>query len=111
MELIKPDYRKGILSVINAWRQQLGLSVHHPADPQVSAWLADHQWNQIVVLLIDGMGARLLETKLEKDSFLRTHQLKEVTTVYPSNHLGRDDQRAQREIPGGKRLDRLASIF
>ena len=84
MELIKPDYRKGILSVINAWRQQLGLSVHHPADPQVSAWLADHQWNQIVVLLIDGMGARLLETKLEKDSFLRTHQLKEVTTVYPS---------------------------
>ena len=50
----------------------------------MSAWLAEHQWNQIVVLLIDGMGSRLLETKLEKDSFLRTHQLKEVTTVYPS---------------------------
>ena len=84
MELIKPDYRGGILGVINAWRKELGLSVHHPADPQVSAWLAEHQWNQIVVLLIDGMGSRLLETKLEKDSFLRTHQLKEVTTVYPS---------------------------
>ena len=84
MELIKPDYRGGILGVINAWRKELGLSVHHPADPQVSAWLAEHQWHQIVVLLIDGMGSRLLETKLEKDSFLRTHQLKEVTTVYPS---------------------------
>ena len=62
MELIKPDYRGGILGVINAWRKELGLSVHHPADPQVSAWLAEHQWNQIVVLLIVGMGSRLLET-------------------------------------------------
>ena len=77
----------------------------------MSAWLAEHQWNQIVVLLIDRMGSRLLETKLEKDSFLRTHQLKGSDDGVSFDHLGRDDQRAQREIPGGKRLDRLASIF
>lgn len=84
MNLIQPDYQTGILGVINAWRQRLGLQVHHPADPQLSAWLNDHAWDQIVVLLIDGMGSRLMETMLDEESFLRRHQLKEVTTVYPS---------------------------
>ncbi len=50
----------------------------------MSAWLAEHQWNQIVVLLIDGMGSRLLKPNWKRTVFCGRISSKEVTTVYPS---------------------------
>lgn len=79
--LTLPDYAGGLLSVVNAWRSELGLTVHQTPDAGVKQWL--QQFNQIAVLLIDGMGSRIID-RLDEACFLRSHLYKEVTTVYPS---------------------------
>ena len=78
------DYDHCIVNVMNSVREYMGISVHHPGDAEVSCWLHKNQFEQVVVLLIDGMGSRLISAKLPQSSYLRSNMLKEVTTVYPS---------------------------
>ncbi len=82
--LCLPDYRHGIISVAGSWMEALRVKAPGAVDPQVTCWLRRHAFRQIIVLLIDGMGSRILRSHLSQEHFLRRAMLKEVTTVYPS---------------------------
>ena len=84
MNLRFPDYDHCIVNVMNSVRQYMGISVYHQPDSEVLSWLQRNQFNQVVVLLIDGMGSRLLDHHLPVSAYLNRNRLKEVTTVYPS---------------------------
>lgn len=78
-----PDFQKSIVNLSATMEQFLGKKTQHATLPTLSAKL-DPQIKNIVYLVIDGMGARILEKNLPAQSFLRRHQIQTITSVFPS---------------------------
>lgn len=77
------NYKKNILQVMSAVRAYEGISVYHEEDEEIKQWLLKHKFQQVIVLLIDGMGTQLMKEYGTPDGFLNTHYAKSVSTVYP----------------------------
>lgn len=78
-----PDYEHGILQAVNTIRNKIGLPCYYQMDALVEQWLSDHQFQQVMILLIDGMGYDQVESYCKADGFLKTHLAKPIDTVYP----------------------------
>ena len=77
------NYDEGILAYIASIRNYLGLESSFKANERFSKVLEEKKPEQIILALIDGMGSRLIERKLDENTFLRKHMLTEVETVFP----------------------------
>lgn len=77
------NYQENIIQVMNAIRSYIGICVYHEEDIKIKRWLEHHNFQQIVVLLIDGMGMYQLQYACPT-GFLRRNLLTSVSTVYPS---------------------------
>ena len=82
MSFIK--YESSILSYISSIRKYFGLSSSYEDNSDFSRCIQNEKPNKIFLLLIDAMGANLIEQKLSKDAFLRKHMLYKTTTVFPT---------------------------
>lgn len=78
-------YEESILSLIASISKYYGLSSDFQSDESLDELLNTKKPKHIIELLIDGMGANLIERKLEEDSFLKTNLFKKVSTVFPSS--------------------------
>lgn len=78
-----PSYKNCILNSVNAVRDYLNLPVYHDLDQDVSLWLKEHQFKQLIILLIDGMGYSLVDQNCEVNGFFKTYCKKKIETVYP----------------------------
>ncbi len=76
-------YDECILNYVASIRDYFGLASAYTKDERFSAYLKKEEPEKIFIVLIDGMGSRLLERKLSKDSFLLSHLYKETMTVFP----------------------------
>ena len=78
------SYDESILAYISAIRAYYGLSSSYNPNKQLLNIIEKQKPNKVFVLLVDGMGYKLIERKLPEDSILRKN-LKYVTnTVFPS---------------------------
>lgn len=82
MRIIKPDYQTGLLNMMSSIASYYGCASEYPTHPVVDEELKQ-PFDNLFVILIDGMGARLLERMLPETSFLRQHIKMEMTSVYP----------------------------
>ena len=78
------NYNKSILSYVSSIRKYFNLPSSYSPNLELSNLLNDKKPNKIIVLLVDGMGSNLINSKLSKDCFLRKNMLYETTTVFPS---------------------------
>ena len=83
MKIHFPTYQNNILNVINAIRKYEGLKTYMEIDEEIYQWLYENQFRQIQLVLVDGMGADLVERYAKKDGFLKRFKSREVETVYP----------------------------
>jgi len=83
MKIIKPDYEKGLLNIMSSIVHHYGCDSEYATHPIVDGVLS-RKYNNVFLILIDGMGSKLIERYLPEDSFLRTHMIFDTTTVYPS---------------------------
>lgn len=77
-----PDYNKSILNLINSIEKDFGVKNDHPTLTEADAILSKNYRN-VVMMVFDAMGSRNLETLLPADSFLRSHMIQEITSVFP----------------------------
>ena len=80
---VLPDFHNSIVNIGATMAQFLGTKPHHDILPKLYQKL-DPKTKNIVYLVIDGMGDRILAKNLPADSFLRRHQIQTVTSVFPS---------------------------
>ena len=106
-----PDYEKGILSTMNAIRAYVGLDTYQKLDDELYAWLQGHSFQQVVVMLIDGMGAYQIDRYCEENGFFKTYQRKIVDTVYPPNHSCRNNSHIERKAALCEWMVRMATIL
>lgn len=77
-------YDESILKYVSSIRKHYGLNSSFDSDKEFDSILKKKNPNKIFLILIDGMGANLIERKLDKNAFLRKNMLFKTTTVYPS---------------------------
>ncbi len=80
--LIYPDYNNSILNLINSIEKHFGVKNDHPTLAIADSILAK-DYRNVVIMVFDAMGSRNLEQLLPPDSFLRSHMLHEITSVFP----------------------------
>ena len=78
-----PDFQNSIVNLAATMSKFLGNSPKYPTLPTLAQKL-DTKVKNIVYLVIDGMGDRILAKHLSADSFLRRHQIQTVTSVFPT---------------------------
>ena len=78
----QPDYDNSIMSITNSLLQYYGAKPYHATLPAVDELLAENAQN-VVLLVMDGMGINVLERSLPEDAFLRKHLKMAISSVYP----------------------------
>lgn len=84
MSYLKPDYRNCGLNVISSIAGYFGLQLGHPSLPLLDERLAKKHYQNVILMLFDGMGMDILSHALPEDAFLRQHVAAPISAVYPS---------------------------
>ncbi len=82
--LVKNDYRQCITSIGCSVQRYFGLQPAHESLSDLDSLLDREQPENVVVLLYDGMGSRILDRHLSPESFLQRNRFRELTTVFPA---------------------------
>lgn len=82
--LAEPNYDKSILNVISSIRKYYHRPIWYPSLKKWDKELAEKQYQNIIILLLDGLGMNILEKHLPADSFLKRHLEDVLTAVFPS---------------------------
>ncbi len=80
---MRTDYESGLLQVSAAIQNYYGIDTGYRADETVKAWLDDHGFRCVIVLLVDAMGSYILNKLLERDTFLHQYKAKSMMSVFP----------------------------
>ena len=83
-KLILPDYNNSIVNLACSIRKYFDLNYNHNTLKIVDDILEEKKPKNVVVILFDGMGSKLLKEKLNKKSFLLKHLSAEISSVVPS---------------------------
>lgn len=82
-KIVYPDYRDCLANLPNSVLGYLGVEKNGNSIPEIDEILKK-DFKNIVVLLLDGMGQKLIEKNLEADGFFRSNLLKTYSSVFPS---------------------------
>ncbi len=76
-------YDESILSHVASVRNYFGLSSSYPPDRRLSGLLEEKKPEKIFLLLIDGMGLKQIQRKLDVDAFLNRNLFASTVSVFP----------------------------
>lgn len=82
--LVKNNYNECITNLACSIRKYFDLDYKHNTLSYVDKLLEEKQPKNVVVMLFDGMGSRILDRTLNKNDFFMKNKEKEITTVFPS---------------------------
>ena len=82
--VVKNNYQECLTNLACSIRKYFNLEYHHNSLPEIDKILDEKKPKNVIVILLDGMGSRILERTLDSDSFFRKNMLRELTTVFPA---------------------------
>lgn len=82
MSAVYPDYENSILNLTCSLMKHYGVPTRYPGIPRLDRALSG-TFQNIVQLTLDGMGSEFLTRVLPSCSFLRSHQVTNISSVYP----------------------------
>lgn len=77
-----PDYNNSIVQVPNSIMRHYGAKTHHSTLRLLDDVL-DKNYENVVIMVFDGLGMSILEHNLKEDSFLRKNLRAAVSSVFP----------------------------
>ncbi len=81
MEVI--NYKNSLVALTNSLLKYYGISPFHETLNEIDDLLKQNKYQNVVVLLCDGLGSKNLNDCLKKNDFLRKNKLKNITSVFP----------------------------
>lgn len=81
MKTYYPTYQNSLIQLSNSLRQYFELETYHETDKQIDEWLNHHQFQSVVVLLIDGMGEKIVQAN--DVPLLKQYHMKCLESVFP----------------------------
>ena len=81
---VKNNYNECLTNLACSIRKYFDLEYHHKSLDYIDKILEDKKPDNVIIILFDGMGSRILNRTLDKNSFFRRNLYKEITTVFPT---------------------------
>lgn len=82
MENLNINYNHCLTNLANSIRLYYGLEIKHNTIEEVDKELKK-DYKNVVIMLFDGMGSKILEDSIEEDSFFRSNKVTDLYSVYP----------------------------
>lgn len=87
MRVIYPNYKKSLVNFSCSILKNFGIKENKSTLRIVDQLLKEEDYQNIIVLLYDGMGSKLLDSVLPKSGFLLQHKVMDITSVIPSTTM------------------------
>ena len=81
---VKNNYDECLTNLACSIRKYFGLDYKHNTLKDIDDILEKEQPKNVVLMLFDGMGSRILNRTLEEDAFFARNMDREITTVFPA---------------------------
>lgn len=81
---VKNNYNECITNLACSIRKYFELDYSHNTIKYVDEILEKEKPKNVVVILYDGMGSRIIDRQLNKEDFFINNKYKEITTVFPA---------------------------
>ncbi len=82
--LVKNNYNECLTNLACSIQKYFGLETKHNSIEYIDKLLNEKKPKNVVLILFDGMGSRILDRTLGSDSFFMKNRIKEITTVFPA---------------------------
>ena len=82
-EIVFPNYNESILNTMSSIMKHYGLNTHYQELPLVKQAL-DKNYQNVVLMVFDGMGIEMLKRNLKADDLLNREIKQHLTSVFPS---------------------------
>lgn len=83
MNIQYPDYTNCLVNLVRSIEQYFGVETGNVPTLRMCDTLLEKQYQNVVVLLLDGMGKYILEGNLEQDGFFASHLYGTYSSVFP----------------------------
>lgn len=81
-DIIYPDYKNSIVNITASILHLFGVEHQHSGIPELSGDYLK-KFDNIIFLVVDGMGSEVLKAHLDNKSLFRKNQVKTMTSVFP----------------------------
>jgi len=78
------NYKNSILNLSNSILKYFDINTYHETLKEVDEIFSKNNYENVVIFVCDGLGTSSLDYVLDKNSFLRRHKLKNITSVFPT---------------------------
>ncbi len=82
--IVKNNYGRTLTNIAASIQGYFGVPQYHKGLPVMNELLAKNNPENVVVILLDGMGANILERTLPEKTFFRQNLVETLTTVFPA---------------------------
>lgn len=82
MKLCFPDYENCIANLANSILEKFGVCENHQKLGLLESYL-ERDYENVVVILLDGMGKCIIQKNLDKDGFFNSHLAGNYSSVFP----------------------------
>lgn len=81
---VRNNYNECLTNLACSIRKYFGLNYQHNTLPYIDKILESKKPDNVVIVLFDGMGSKILNRTLDENSFFKKNMYKEITTVFPA---------------------------
>ena len=81
---IRNNYNECLTNLATSIRKYFELDYHHNTLSYIDDILNNKKPKNVVVILFDGMGSKILDRTLDDDAFFIKNKFKDITTVFPA---------------------------
>jgi len=82
--VVRNNYNECLTNLACSIRKYFNLEYHHNTLPMIDEILERDKPDNVIVILFDGMGSRILDRTLSQDSFFEKNKLCDITSVFPA---------------------------
>ena len=83
MEVIYPDYEKCLTNLTNSILKYFDIKPYHKTLKELDKVLEENNYDNVVLLIYDGMGSNIMDRNLDEKSFLRINKVTDIKAVFP----------------------------
>lgn len=87
MKVVYPNYDRNLVNFSASILKEFGVESDYPTLVRVDKILREDDYKNIIVLLYDGLGTKIMEKHLDEDSFLLKNKLCYITSTMPSTTM------------------------
>ena len=77
------DYNKSLVALSNSFLKFYGVKTFHPSLSELDTKLNSKKYQNIVLLILDGMGINVINEHLDDNSLLKSHIAHQIYSVFP----------------------------